>query len=158
MLTTAVRRRRRRATVLLEFMLILPLFLFMTVFAVDMGRMILISGALNDAAYVSARAGAQRGDAGNVENGPARNAFDRAAQMIPGANMTENAEFRIVQGRCTDANSYVVIEVVQQVDFITPGLGRLLGLMARDPGAVPDTSTGWALRSRGAVLCEVVRP
>lgn len=149
------RRRGRRATVLIEFMMILPLFLFLTLFAVDMGRMILVAGAMNDAAYVSARAGAQRGAAGDPQTGASRTAFERAVSAIPGASSTENTEFRIVQGSCTNENSYIVIEVVQEVDFITPGLGSLLGMVDRSEGS--DIGRSWALHSRGAVLCEVVR-
>lgn len=155
MLTIPNRRRRGRATVLLEFMMILPLFMFMTLFAVDMGRMILVAGAMNDAAYVSARAGAQRGYAGDPQNGPARNAFNRAVDAIPGTSSGADADFTIVRGTCNTANSYIVVEVTQDVDFITPGLGLLLGIVDRSerPGLGPT----WQLYSRGAVLCEVVR-
>jgi hypothetical protein len=147
------RRPRRRGTVFLEFAMIMPLFLFLVLFSIDMGRMVLVAGAMNDAAYVSARSGAQLGGAGSPVDGPSRRAFDRAVQSIPGAG-ADNVDFLIIDGSCTTSQSYITIEASQNVRFITPGLTSLLGMWDGDGRGATE---GWELSARGSVLCEIVR-
>jgi Flp pilus assembly protein TadG len=142
--------------VLLEFMMIAPLFLFLCLFAIDMGRLIVVSGAMSDSAYVAARSGAQRGDALVDDN--AERAFRRSLEAVPLlGNATSPAEFSVIQPRCTSANSYIVVEASQEVPLITPGLGQLLGVFQRDAGPEALSDTAWDVRSRGSVLCEIVR-
>lgn len=142
-----ITRRRRRGAVLIEFVLILPLFLFLCMFSIDMGRLVIIAGAVNDATYVAARSGAQRGDAFEDDN--AQIAFERARSSIPGASALEAPELVIVQGRCTSSNSYIVVEAAQEVPLITPGLGRLVGMVNQEPT--------FTVSSQATVLCEIVR-
>ena len=137
--------------------MIAPLFLFLCLFAIDMGRLIVVSGALNDSAYVAARSGAQRGDAFVADN--AEKAFENAITAVPLlGNSTTPASFSILQGRCTSTNSYIVVEARKEVPLITPGLGPLLGVFQGDggPGALAP-GRAWDVTSRGSVLCEIVR-
>lgn len=144
--------RKRRGTVLLEFVMIFPAFLFLILFAVDMGRVILISGTLTDSAYVAARSGAQRGSA--TLDGNAERAFNRALDAMPGSATTQNVSFTIVAGECNASNSYIVIEAETDVQFITPGLDRLLAIGG---GEGIGSEDGLTLTSRGSVLCEIRR-
>ena len=53
--------RGARGATMMEFVLILPVLLFVTLFTIDMGNVILTNGAMQDAAYAAARSGAQVG-------------------------------------------------------------------------------------------------
>ena len=145
--------RHRRATVLLEFMLILPLFLFLVFFSVDMGRLMVVYGAVGDATYVAARAGAQYGTT-NVNGVPvADEAYQRSLDGMPGVSGS-TSKLVVISGECTSKSSYIVTEGQQTVSLITPGLGALLkSFEGGDSGYGAD----WVLKARASVLCEVVR-
>jgi Flp pilus assembly protein TadG len=153
-------RRSKRGTVMLEFALILPFFLFLVFFTVDMGRMTVLSGILSDSAYVAARSGAQRGGANINGDQNVIRTFERVQTNIPDLGADDPAQITIVNGTCsstTGANSYIVVDVTKDVDFITPGLGALLNMAGGGDGTGgPELST-WTLSSRGTVLCEIVR-
>jgi Flp pilus assembly protein TadG len=135
--------------VLIEFVFILPLFLFLVLFSVDMGRMMVAYGVLSDATYVAARAGAQAGSPA-----PVTAAFNQAITATP----VRAGPSRIVSvtGTCRQANPdrFITVTASQDVAFITPGLGQLLAVF---DGQGADTGP-WSLTARGSVLCEVVRP
>ena len=144
--------RRGRASVLLEFMMIMPLFLFLVLFSVDMGRLMVVYGAVGDATYVAARAGAQYGTVTVNGENVAQVAFDNALRNVPGLNFTES-DLQVLRSQCTNASSYIVVQAQQTVPLITPGLGQLLGSF----GAGDTVDGEWVLQTRAAVLCEVVR-
>ena len=53
--------RVRRGAQMLEFAMLLPIFMFLIVFTFDMGRLVLTTVALNDVTQQAARSGAQVG-------------------------------------------------------------------------------------------------
>ncbi len=145
MLATSHRTRpARRGTVILEFVIILPLLIFLTFFAVDLGRLILLKGALADATYLAARSGAQYGDA--YQDGNAEKTFNGSIAV---GGSPEDFTFEVVRSRCTANNAYIETHATQNVDLITPGLGALLGALDDDPS--------FTLDAKAIALCQVVR-
>lgn len=156
--TLRPKSRARHAGQLLEFMLVLPLALFLLVFAIDMGRLVLASTALTDAATVGARAGARIGYAGGGYGdctGPARGgespSYDATCQslrVLAGAKVTWVAVMEPAGGWCTNGAPWVRVEVRAEMSYIAPGLGQLIGAFTGD---------GQELISTGIARCEVTR-
>jgi Flp pilus assembly protein TadG len=154
-----LRHRRRRATALLEFVLILPLFLFLTLFIIDASRMLFVKGAMSDVSYRTARAGAVVGGAGTATSGPSRTAFDAAVVEVPGADSAERLTLQITRGQtCTVADPYVAIDVSFRLRLLTPGLAQLLdfstGSTTGSSGAL--ASGQFEMSSSAIARCEVV--
>lgn len=159
------RKGRSRATVMLEFALILPVALAIMLFAVDMGRLVLLSTGLHDATAVSARAGARQGYIGTSTKGPVKDAFAEASKVVPGLETSitgliiQSPRTTFSSGArtgawCTQSDIMVKVTANADIQFITPGLGSLLTMMTGNdsklPGAVNISSTGVA-------RCEVAR-
>lgn len=143
--------------------MILPMFLFMCLFAVDLGQMVLMSGALQDSAFVSARKGAQSGAPGLHRSGNAYRGFEEALVGIPGADIDRVTNFEAaatssgtsgaVSGSpvCTSSTPWVQVRVSYRQPLITPGLGSLIGL------AGGPSNESWVLTQTAVARCEVVR-
>jgi Flp pilus assembly protein TadG len=155
---------------MLEFALILPIFMALILLSIDMGHIILISGAMQDAAFSAARAGAEVGGAGYSANGSptcpgngvcdndtvAYNALVSAAQEIPSSASTNLTGMTIVSGaECSNAapDNTVVLKVHYNTNLLTPGLGELLAMAGGDAGRAPNT---WSITATAAARCEVV--
>lgn len=163
-----LRQRRRRGGILLEFVLSVPFALLLVLLTIDVGRLILVNTALQDAVAVSARTGARQGIVGANPAGagipclgpqvmfgtnPSYDAFCEAARNIPGATVVGFQINRPTgsQGAsrvCTQPSQiYVEVEARAQVQLLTPGLKALTN------GAVlPD-----GVRAVGVARCEVAR-
>lgn len=161
--TMLTRTRRSKASVMLEFALILPLALAIMLFTVDMGRLVLLSTGLHDSAAVAARAGARQGLVGTDSSGPAFNAFTEASQVVPGlatSTFEVNSPRTIPAGGggnfwCTPNDQYVRVTGKADISFITPGLGALLSMVGSvDPSSVPSSVS---ISSTGVARCEVIR-
>lgn len=151
-LARPAQRRRRRGTVMLEFALLLPLFMFLVLFTVDVGRLTFYMGALNDATYLSARAASQYGSTGPANSGISATAFRRAIEAVPGmANGSERIQI-VGTGVCTDATSFIDIDGTYRYRFLTPGLSELARLSSQY-----DTRSGWQISASASVRCEIVR-
>lgn len=150
---------------MLEFAMILPVALAIMLFAVDMGRLVLLSTGLHDSTAVAARAGARQGYIGTATNGPVEDAFHEASNVVPG--LKDSVTSLVINsprsnftsgGRngawCTQSDIMVKVTARADIQFITPGLGGLLTMMTDNgsdlPGAVNISSTGVA-------RCEVAR-
>lgn len=159
--TTLIRAdptRMRRGAQMLEFALMLPIVLFMLTFMLDMGHMILLSGALQDSVGVAARAGAQVGGAGANETGPSRRALDQALNDAPGLDADGLSRYIIDSGsRCatTGDDRYITIDVRYPVAFITPGITSLLGII---DGERRGPEGAWTLGATAVSRCEIVLP
>lgn len=137
---------------MVEFALLLPMFLFFIVFSIDAGRLMLLRAELQDATQQSARAGAQAGDArrGNVS----RIAFNEAIELAPGLDQAGIRRFVIAEGSpCITSNPYVTIRTEYNAALVTPGLESLLGLISRGS---QSSSGQWVLRAVSTSRCEVV--
>ncbi len=149
----ARRPRRRRGSVMIEFALLLPMFLFFIMFSIDAGRLLLLRAELQDATQQAARAGAQVG--GASRNGEvSRAAFNQAIDLAPGLETSKVSVFQIIEGaNCTVANPYVSIRTEYNASLVTPGLGAVLRLVSRTAAAPPGT---WTLQAVSTSRCEVV--
>lgn len=151
------RPTRTKAGSLLEFMLILPIFLFLFLLLLDGSRLLLVSGALSDATYRSARAaavsgGASFGDTANV-------AFDQAISEIPGASTAQQPTLSVVRGSiCSNADPYVEVKADFAVELLTPGLGAMASWITGEPNSSPLLAGGSIRMDKTAVArCEVAQ-
>jgi Flp pilus assembly protein TadG len=145
--------RKRRASVMVEFALLLPMFLFFIMFSIDAGRLMLLRAELQDATQQAARAGAQVGGA-TYTGAASRHAFDAAIELAPGLDAPKVTNFEVVEGgRCTVGQPYVTIRTEYDASLVTPGLGALLRLVSSNAGTVSST---WQLRAVSTARCEVV--
>jgi len=149
----SARRRRLRAAVLLEFIFTLPLTFAMCMFIVDAGRVYIAVGALNDAAWRTARAAAV---AGGYEQTTAEGVFFRSLAEAPagvslqkavGGNPGATVAVSSGAGVCDATNNVIRVRANASVPTITPGLSYLL-----------DASGGWGgwnLQVAAVARCEV---
>lgn len=154
-------RRHRRASLMIEFALILPLFIFFILFSIDAGRLMLLRAELQDATQQAVRAGAQVGGAEFNGFSPSRDAFDRAVSYAPGLEAARVQSFEILGpptnkcGTGSVATTHVTISTEYRAQLVTPGLGALLDIVT-DNVSVPGD--GWILRATSTARCEVVVP
>jgi Flp pilus assembly protein TadG len=145
-------RRKSRASVMVEFALILPLFVFLALFAVEAGRLMLVRAELQDATQQAARAGAQVGGgavrvSGEVWSVRAFNsALENSSMNLDPATST----FVVVAGsRCSTSDRFVTVRATTTPPpSILPGLYTLIG--AANPN--------WSLNATSTALCEVSPP
>jgi Flp pilus assembly protein TadG len=153
-----MRKRRRRASVMLEFALVLPFMLYMLAFTLDMGRMIYASHAAQTAITDAARQSAVFGAAGGDGNSDADPLIDRAAVIAtcnasttncrmalhatqqalastPGGKMLTSWTLSVAEdaalklGRvCTSATPAVKLRLAYDVNWLTPGMDKLLSI------------------------------
>lgn len=154
-------KNRPRGAQLVEFALVLPIFLFLILFSIDMGRMVFYSGVVHDAAFTSARAGAQVGAAGSSAKGASRDAYFDAISQVPGNGDADTiATFSVERGASCDRsptspNRFVQVRGTLSVEFITPGMRTLLTIGGN--GERFDDLGAWTLPATGIARCEVVR-
>ena len=164
----------RKAATFLEFAFILPIFMFMLMFTLDMGHMMLMSGAMQDATYSAARTGAQAGGAsidirantspcpqsGVCSQGSSYRSLQDTMRQIPGSGkLIELRDMTIVHGgRCTNdgVNDHVEIRTRYDLHLITPGLTAMLDMFSEGKQAGVDNSA-WTLKSTAVARCEVIR-
>lgn len=138
---------------MLEFVILLPVFMFFLLFTLDVRSMVMQQAALQDATQQAARTGAQRGGGGAADAGASRQAFNRAVEAIPGMT-AQNIVFYGIEGAvCQDANPYVTVRARYRVNTMTPGLSALLRL-ATGNGVNAD---GWEVKATSVARCEVTR-
>lgn len=138
--------RLRRGAQLLEFLLVLPLMLFVMLFTVDMGRLALAHSAVTEAAFSAARQG---GQAGRTSDSTAAATAHEVLIHAPVVD-ADQATTTVLPGRrvCSSSNVYVQVRVSTEVGMLTPGLGRLVGMVVADD---------WAVAATGTARCEIAR-
>lgn len=106
----------------------------------------LATGAAQEAAYRSARAGAVYGGAQNRSEP----AFQQALGEVPGGGAITNPVLSVRRGNlCTVSDPFVVVDVNYQIKFMTPGLGQLV------KGAASSWGDGYQMNAVGVSRCEV---
>jgi hypothetical protein len=164
--------RLRRAVTQLEFALVLPAFLFLMLFTVDMGHLILVSGAMQDATFSAARTGSQIGGAGldgqsgalacpgsgTCSGGSTYGSLTSSADQVPSVSGEGKIEsMEIVHGaicRNSSPDNHVVVRVVYSTHLLMPGLTTMLNMVS---GRAPAPDGAWTLTSTAAVRCEITR-
>jgi Flp pilus assembly protein TadG len=138
--------------VLLEFVLTLPLTLVMTMFIIDAGRVFVVAGAANDAAWRAAKTASASGtyDQAKVEASFYSDMSSAPAGVrVSGANTKiedVTAKTTGVPTACTTTNQTIKVRATIKVGTLTPGLLTLLG----------STSSwdGWTVSVLGVGACE----
>lgn len=129
-------RNPQRGTALVEFTLILPLLLILTVAVVDLGRAFFIKNVLEQAARegVRLRAVSSGADSALVRT--------RVLQVADPAHVTIKA--LVIEG---PINRQVHVKVTGQFNWIFPGVFRLMGANFTNPASL--TGEAW-MRSEGS--------
>lgn len=143
---------RPRASVMVEFALILPLFLFLALFAFEAGRLMLVRAELQDATQQAARAGAQVGGgtvrvSGEIWSLRAFNsALDNSAMNLNSASAT----FVVIGGsRCSVSDRFVTVTAtIPPPPSIIPGLYAMINV----------ANPNWSISATSTALCEVSPP
>ena len=151
---------------MLEFVLLLPFALFLITFSVDMGRVVMVSTGLHDSVSVAARAGARQGTVGTTRSVPSNacanavylpqdtvyNAFCQSVSSMPGFVSNSFDILTPTSAECQrDVNPlssrmFVTVRATAEVNYITPGLGQLIGII---------TGSGMTITQTGVARCEV---
>lgn len=147
------RTRTRRGSVMIEFALMLPMFLFFVLFSIDAGRLMLMRASLQDATQQAARAGAQVG--GALQNNVSLSAFDEAVELAPGMDPSRAVIVVLAGNRCTAGQKYVTVRSTYEAQLATPGLVSLLRMISNGS---TGPSGGWVLRATSTARCEIVVP
>ena len=152
--------RKKKAGPLLEFVLVLPIILFLFVLIFDIGRFTMANTAVADAAAVGARAGARIGAPGGGSGdcsslGPARNVSYRAAceaarNFQVGWAVNNVTVERPNGGLCRIGDPYVVVRVSGNIEYFNP-------LFAGLALALPNGYSFGEISQKGIARCEVVR-
>jgi hypothetical protein len=139
---------------MLEFVIILPIFLLLIVFIVDVSRLLMVNNAVSTATYRAAREAAIRGGADVlcVQERCFVGTFNQTLNEVPGgsvANITQGSLKASSGNRCSVSDRVVTVEVSYSLNLLTPGLATVLGV----------GSGGWEGVSVSAVArCEVDFP
>lgn len=140
------RKHRSRGAVLLEFVFTLPLTLAMSMFIVDAGRVFIATGAMNDAAWQTARRAAV---AGGYSQADAEDTFYSGLQNPAGVKLERGtASIEAVQGTCDSTNPatrYIRVRGTATVPSLTPGATLLLG---------SGSLSGWKISVSAVARCE----
>ena len=131
-----VSRNPQRGTALVEFTLVLPLLLILTVAVVDFGRAFFIKNVLEQAARegVRLRAVSSSADSGLVRS--------RVLQVSAPAHVTINS--LVIEG---PINRQVHVKVVGQFNWIFPGVFKLMGANFTNPTSL--SGEAW-MRNEGS--------
>lgn len=141
--------KRNRGTSVLEFVLILPLFLLLMMLVVDLGRVMMGYTAVNTALNTSARAAAVAGGtsamcgASPCYEGAFADAYDDTAAV-------QESEIRLAtvgSTSCTAAAPNVALKAEFKVDLLTPGLYSAIG--------IARAGDGFQLSTTAVSRCEV---
>lgn len=166
--TRRPRNGGRRGVTMLEFVLTLPILMYIIMLILDMGMVIVANGTMQDAAYAAARAGAQVGGASysqatnsfpcgaksaECRTGASYNALTATLAQSP-SGRASNPRMAITSGGIctTSSDTYVTTKVTYDHKLMTPGLAKLIGWS----GGVADGSA-WKMTTTGTSRCEVVR-
>lgn len=171
-------RRRTRGTVMLEFVLLMPLFILFIVFTINVSHAVMVRTQMQVVADNAARAGAQVGGgcyrAGDFTGNPgsqctldvAEDPVSLAAVVdglgtiagVGSATQDDNGtDIRVISGgRCERGGEHDTVRVKVQIPLTPalPGIGQLLSLYNSGDDSV---SRQWNIAVQSAARCEIVR-
>lgn len=158
------RHRRTRASMMLEFVLLMPLILFFLVFTLNISHAVMMRTQLQVAADMAARAGAQVGGGIIARATVSEDAFidylcgvpgyDCETEVRDGDGIVVNVNPGTYIKSCTAETLDVVVEAEVEVPPLLPGMGYLLALTTPAGGS---PTPNWDMVVRSAARCEVVR-
>ena len=169
---SAQRRKRSRAAVMLEFVMVFPMALVVVMFAFDVAKVYMAMNATQYAASTSVHKAASWGAAGvdgatcddavSPVRGDAKvlDTFCEKLLSLPGGGMVNDGITSIdvtpssydsttnVHGGCSDTSQTVRINVKVSIASIIPGLGTLLGTATGGDGK-------WHIEITEEARCEI---
>jgi Flp pilus assembly protein TadG len=140
---------------MLEFMLVLPVFIFFVFFTIDVGRLVLIRAQLQDATQQAARAGAQVGGNTAVSTAAFGNNLNTAAFI------DSSKALLTVTNNCNpnngDTNNLYKVRAQSSytTTLTTPGLGAVFNVVSKSNAS---TKGSWTLTAVSSARCEVGVP
>jgi Flp pilus assembly protein TadG len=122
------RHTRSRGQALVEFALVLPIFLLLVFGLFDLGRVVYVNNALSEAAREGARWGSVQGRSATAADrtGIASETLDRM-NAIPDPTVTVTCERDSVEVATCHSTDVLVVEAASPVALATPILGGLIG-------------------------------
>jgi Flp pilus assembly protein TadG len=129
------RRDRQRGQALVEFALVIPIFLLVIFGLVDLGRAVFVNNTIAEAARDGARYGSVQARSYNdasratVEDW----VLDRLAGEVPNPTVTVTCIPQTTALGCTgNGDDFVIVTVETDLDMITPIIGQIVGTLELD--------------------------
>lgn len=167
-----MRRKARRASAMIEFVIVFPIAMAFLMLSVDMGRVYMTANSLQLATSRAVRAGAVYGAAGKVpqnESDPCSSysgsvredyivldTFCSTLYGLPGGPtiLDGTSRLKITGGQgdlqvCSKSSVKIKISATIAVPSMVPGASALLGSGSALPGS-------WPVSLQSAALCEVI--
>ncbi len=121
-------KRSARGQSMVEFALVLPLFLLLIFGLIDGGRLVYINNSVAEAAREGARWGSVQGRSTNAAGRQSiRDYTVERMTAVPNAQVTVTCERNGVARSDCRTNDILVITVQSPVNIITPVMGNILG-------------------------------
>jgi len=123
----AHRRRHRRGQALVEFALVIPIFVLLIFGLVDLGRAVFISNSLSEAARDGARYGSVQARAfDDTTRGEVADWVEDRLSAVPSPTVTVTCTPASPAFGCT-VNDILVVVVQADIEMITPIIGQIVG-------------------------------
>ena len=121
-------KRARRGQSMVEFAMVLPLFLLLLFGLIDGGRLVYINNAVAEAAREGARWGSVQGRASDATGRQSiANYTVQTMNAVPNPAVTVTCQRNGVTGSACRTNDVLVVTVRSPVNIITPFLGAIFG-------------------------------
>lgn len=122
-------RRHRRGQALVEFAVVLPIFVFLLFGLIDIGRLVYVNNAIAQAAREAARWGSVQGRSASVTSRATIQSYAlNSMAAVPDATVTVTCE-DVTGTTLTECSSVDLLDVQisSQVSLLTPVVAQLLG-------------------------------
>lgn len=129
-----VRAERRRGQALVEFALVIPIFLLVIFGLVDLGRAVFVNNSLAEAARDGARYASVQARSNNDASRAAVEdwVLDRL-EAVPNPTVTVTCVAKTPEFGCVGSGDDLVIVTVEtDLDMITPIIGQIVGTLELD--------------------------
>jgi Flp pilus assembly protein TadG len=124
---TFIRRDRGRGQALVEFALVIPLFVLLIFGLIDLGRAVYINNSLAEAARDGARYGSVQARAfDDASRDAVADWVEARLSAVPDPNITVTCTPASPAFGCT-VNDVLVVTVQSDIEMITPIIGQIVG-------------------------------
>lgn len=126
-----LRRRRGRGQALVEFALVIPIFLLLIFGLVDLGRAVFANNSLAEAARDGARYGSVQARSYSVASrGLVEDYVLGRLEAVPGATVTVTCVPKRADIGCSGSgDDYLVVTTEADLEMITPIIGQIVGTL-----------------------------
>ncbi len=128
-MATLLSRRHRRGQALVEFAVVLPIFVFLLFGLIDIGRLVYVNNAIAQAAREAARWGSVQGRSASVASRATIQSYAlNSMAAVPDATVTVTCE-DVTGTTLTECSSVdlLAVQVSSQVSLLTPVIAQLMG-------------------------------